>query len=303
MYDPNDPRARLAGQAPAAAPRPAERFAPACYAPLAATEPTLRDATQTTWCVHAANFVVVWSDAQAGACFTTDAAPDESMLVLPDAQTEVDVVAGDERVRLTGRRVAILPPGAHRVDVIRPGRVIRALTRASAGPLAQPPTAAAAETADDPNAAPLRPWPAPPAGWRIRHYPMDATPVAGAFGRIWRCSSFMLPYVPASRGPRDTTRLSPHAHADFQQVNLVLDGEIEFNLRWPWVANKAHWRRDEHVRVAAPAVVVIPAQAIHTNERRSDGINDVFDLYCPPRHDFAAAGWSLNHDEYPLPDA
>jgi hypothetical protein len=297
VNDPQDPRSRLAN-APYAV---GSRFAPAQYSRFDTAAPHHAEPGSRTWYSHASNFVVAWSDAQSGAVFAREADVDEQLLVLPDEGTVVEVSAGGERVRIGGKTVSFLPPGGSSVRVLEPGRIIRALTRRSAPDLFARCSDAARGVIDDPNAAPFQPWPAPPSGYRIRSYPMQGERRATAFGRVWRCSSFLVLYVEATRGARDPSKLSPHAHADFQQCCVVLEGEFSFNIRWPWVADKAAWRADEHETVAAPAVVMIPAQAIHTTQRLSAGVNYIFDIYAPPRGDFSAAGWAINGDDYPLP--
>lgn len=297
QYAADDPRSRLAPSTG----RPGTHFAPAQYIRFEDGAPHETAPGRQTWYGCTATFVVAYSVVEEGCVLERRGERDEQVLLLPGADAEVEVEANGQTEHIPGSSVVMLPPGDVRITVRRPGRLVQAWTRRSAPDLV---ARCGVEDAvlDDPNVPPFAPWPAPPSGYRIRRYPLDAAPVAGSYGRVWRSSSCMVLSAGASIGPRDASKLSPHAHMDFQQVNLVLDGEQGFNFRWPWVENKAAWRDDEHENVAAPAMVVIPAQVIHTNQRLAPGRNQVIDLYFPPRRDFAQAGWTLNGDEYPMPE-
>ena len=38
---------------------------------------------------------------------------------------------------------------------------------------------------------------------------------------------------------------------------------------------------------------------MHTSEAVGSGTNVMLDIFAPPREDFVAQGWVLNHDDYP----
>jgi hypothetical protein len=102
-------------------------------------------------------------------------------------------------------------------------------------------------------------------------------------------------------GPRDITRLSPHHHDDFEQGSLVLDGAYIHDIRWPWTPNMTIWREDEHAHCAAPSLAVIPPPTVHTSRSVDPGLNQMVDLFAPPRMDFSAKpGWVLNAADYPM---
>jgi hypothetical protein len=61
---------------------------------------------------------------------------------------------------------------------------------------------------------------------------------------------------------------------------------------------------DDHGEMSTPSVIIIPATAVHTSRDVGEGETSLYDIFCPPRMDFARKkGFVINEDEYPLPDA
>ncbi len=148
---------------------------------------------------------------------------------------------------------------------------------------------------------PLESWPAPPSGYKIRVYTLDVTIEPGQFGRIWRCTTFMINVPPVAKTPRDPKKLSPHSHDDFEQCSLILSGTYVHHMRWPWGVDSTGWHDDVHAVVETPSVTIIPAQVIHTSVC-GEGDSQLIDIFSPPRVDFSMKpGWVRNDDEYPMP--
>ena len=301
MYEAYDPRSKLAAK-PEAGAAPAG-FAGAEYVKFYELPPVEHSALARTWYGRGQNMVVCYSDAGPGAQFARSGQVDEYMLVLPEAGEGAVIEAGAERVEVPGFSLAIVPPGDSRVTMKQKGRLIRVISTRNADVAAKAANAAA-YSYQHPNIPPFKEWPAPPDGYRIRHYSLDVPPQPGRFGRIFRCTTMMINMLPFEPAPRDTTKLSPHHHDDFEQCSLAIQGAFTHHIRWPWTANQQHWRTDDHEHCGSPSIAVIPPPAIHTSAATDTSGNQLVDIFSPPRVDFSKmAGWVLNADEYPTPAA
>ena len=299
MYDASDPRASLSLANPKQTPI-APAF-PATYARLY-EEPAQQAALhERTWFVRGQTFVLAYTEANHELQLGRNGQSDEYVLLIPDATTTATVEAHGEIQPIGGCSVTFIPPGDSRVTLPAGGRIVRLFTYAAEDLVANASNAATYAEAN-PAIPPLSAWPAPRDGYRIRSYSLNVPLESGRFGRIFRGSTFMINWLEPKDGPRDPSLLSPHHHDDFEQCSLALSGEYIHHLRWPWTTNKAHWRDDEHEKCASPSVTIIPPPAIHTSEAVGSCINQLVDIFCPPRADFSAKpGWVLNADDYPLP--
>lgn len=267
-------------------------------------EPHQRTTAGTrTWLSRGQNFVVAHSAAIAGDELARTEQPDEYVVILPADSCAVTLRTPDEQRSVTGQAVIVMPPGSSSVTADVDCDVVRLVTARSAD-LADASANAATYAAADPRIPEFTAWPDPPAGHRIRVHPLSEVPEdPDRFGRIFRCSTFMVNFLNPRNGPRDAETLSPHDHADFEQCSLAVSGEFVHHIRVPWTRRKSDWIGDEHRTVGSPSVTVIPPQTVHTTEAIGSGCNQLIDIFCPPRADFSARpGAVLNAGDYPAPD-
>lgn len=300
MYVASDPRSAMAASAseekPASAP-----VAPAGYFNFDDSHPSDRADGVRNWYAQAANFVAVYSVADAGSELARDAQDDEYMVILPERDTRVVVLWEGTETEVDGYSIVFVPRGRSTITFETGGPIVRFFTRKASDIVARCEALLPAYEPDR-NVPPLQPWPDPVGGFKVRAYSLDVPKEEGRFGRIFRSTNFMVNFVYPRQGPRDRTQLSPHKHDDFQQCSLCVAGTFVHHLRWPWETNANLWRDDDHVTCGAPSIAIIPAQALHTSEAIGTDINQLVDVFCPPRMDFSAQkGWVLNAEDYPAP--
>lgn len=297
MYESDDPRSRLST---AAGGKAGAAFGASTYARFYDERPQEEGGSVRTWYARGQNFIVAFSDVQDGALFERKGQPDEYVLLLPDAGTNAVIEAGAERQEVDGYSITMVPPGDSKITIRGTGQVVRLFTTQSKD-LCRLVSNGEKYGGPHPQVPPFEPWPTPSDGFRIRSYSLDVPDQPGRFGKIFRCTTFMVNVFPP-QGPRDVTKLSPHHHDDFEQCSLALQGDYMHHLRWPWTANQHEWREDEHERCGAPSVCVIPPRVIHTSAPFAPGDNLLVDIFSPPRADFSdMPGWVLNADDYPRP--
>lgn len=266
--------------------------------------PTIQDSDGTRhWVTRSANFIVVATQAEAGATLVRDAAQqhDEYMLLLPqDAAAQVS--AGADVVGTEGDSLTIVPPGASVVTITRGGWVYRIFSKYAQDILALAANALWYATGAS-GVAELVTWPAPVGGYRLRHYKLADHAGADTTMRLFRSSNLMVNIFLPSKAPRDIRKMTPHSHNDFEQGSLALAGSFVHHLRYPWTPDMTTWCQDEHDEVASPSLIVIPSKAVHTSQSLGESGMRLVDIFAPPRDDFSLrSGLVCNADEYPLPE-
>jgi hypothetical protein len=287
VYEKDDPRSALAT---AARPDSGAAITAAQYLDLRATP-----------VVRAQNVILIHTDARDGDDLDNGTLEGELAIVVTDASPAFTVLTGDGATRVDSPGLVVVPPGASRISVHGDGPLVR-LVEATEAAWRDRVANADAYAENHPRVALLERWPAP-AEARVRFYPLSEVPAdPKRFGRIFRTRSFMVNFLPQQDGPRDPHKLSPHHHDDFEQLSLAVQGEYVHHIRTPWVPDRTTWREDEHVRIGSPSVTIIPPPTVHTSEASDPGVNQLIDIFSPPRVDFSEKpGWVLNADDYPMP--
>ena len=299
MYTTADPRSNLAASKGGA--ETGKGFAASEYARFYATQPDEQGEGTRTWYARGQNFIVAYTDAEPGAVLRRPDQVDEYVALVHDPETPIAVTAPGEHLELAGASLTIVPPGPSTITLPKGGKIVRMITTRAADLVAKC-SNAAAYAEPHPYIPPFQPWPDPPEGFRVRNYSLDVPDQPGRFGRLWRCTTFMI-NVFAPAPPRDPRQLSPHHHDDFEQCSLAVGGGFMHHLRWPWTTDLYDWREDEHEYCGSPSMVVIPPRAIHTSAAADETEpNLLVDIFSPPRADFSKMdGWVLNAAEYPTP--
>lgn len=301
MYDQSDPRSTLAGSPKPAPARMHESFFGSELARFYETAPQEDDASGRTWISRGQNFVVAYSEAREGGIFARSDQPDEYAIIVPDAETSVEITTADGSTIVPGYSVAFVPPGRSSIRMLTGGTLVRLFTPKSKD-MADAASNSEAFNGPHPNVPPFQPWPDPPGGFKVRWYTLDVPEDPSRFGRIYRCTTFMINYLTPRVGPRARDKVSPHHHDDFEQCSLALTGAFTHHLRWPWTTNMNVWREDEHLFCESPSICVIPPPSIHTTTAEGEGVNQLVDIFAPPRMDFSMKpGWVLNEADYPMP--
>jgi hypothetical protein len=265
-----------------------------------ASEPQLNATGQKTWITRSANVVVVISQVSAGTELSRENNPDEYMLLLPPGM-KAQVQAGAETIEAGPETLTILPPGQSSIKALTDGLLTRVFTIRAADLAAQAANANV-YAKGAPAVAPLQDWPTPVGGFKIRHYKLADYTDPAIFGRLFRSTNLMINVFERKTDRRDPRKLSPHSHADFEQISLALEGTFIHHLRTPWTADSLSWREDQHLEMGSPSALVIPTNLIHTTQDIGEGVAWLIDVFGPPRMDFSLqAGVVRNAAEYPMP--
>jgi hypothetical protein len=268
------------------------------YARFHADAPRREAAGCDSWYARGAHFVVAVSRVPAGGRLSRQGQADEYMALLPASGALIR--AGGEQLEAGADSLTIVPPGDSELVAREPGLVVRLFTAQSADLVALAQNAGT-YASGAPGVAPFVAWPDPPGGFRLRHYRLADHVKPGSNMRLFRCTGLMINVLMTREVPRDVAKLSPHAHADFEQGSLAIAGDYVHYLRWPWVPDLRAWRGDEHPEMGSPSLLVVPPKVIHTS-RNVTAPGRLVDLFAPPRLDFSVRpGLVCNADDYPLP--
>jgi mannose-6-phosphate isomerase-like protein (cupin superfamily) len=252
--------------------------------------------------VRAQNVILIHTETHSGDDLDNGSLDGELAIVVTGASPAFTLLTDDGATRIAEPGLVVVPPGASRISVEGDGPLVR-LVEATEPAWRDRPANAGAYAEDHPRVTLLRRWPEPAGGNRVRFYPLSEVPQdPKRFGRIFRTRAFMVNFLPEQDGPRDARKLSPHHHDDFEQLSLAVRGEYVHHIRTPWLNDSTTWRDDEHVRIGSPSVTIIPPPTVHTSEASDPGVNQLIDIFSPPRADFSEKpGWVLNADDYPMP--
>ena len=245
-------------------------------------------------CVRAQNFFIEWLAAGAGAPALELSCSDEVMLLTFGGGAKI---TRSGNVTTTGRRaLAVLPPGPCDVTLDAGSACILSTSRAPAAL----PLNAASYVAPDERVAPVGPaWRRTGDPERIQVFDIDRVEAPDDNPRLkmFQSATMSINWVDYD-GPRDRTRLSPHAHADFEQASLAVVGRFVHHMRVAWGKNANEWCDDRHLPADSPSVVVVRPKIIHTTEGVGPSHHLLIDIFAPPRRDFIARNWILNSQEY-----
>lgn len=238
---------------------------------------------------------VAWSEFPDAGGTLRQAFGHETIVVLPDA---AGVLTGDGVSEgAPARSIGILPPGPCTVDLRGPGTVIRFFT-----PVPDALAARAGNRDDYPEPrANVRPIGAPfvrvgPHGPRVHPIARLAGPDAGK-PRCVQSATMSVMWMDQP-GPHDRRKLYPHAHADFEEGSLVIEGRYVLHLRTPWGNDADAWRDDDHFACARGSLVIIPVDVTHSAEAIGEGGHVLLNFFAPARRDHMEKGQVVNVAEY-----
>lgn len=255
---------------------------------------------QRTWITRSANVVVALSKVTAGTVLIREDNPDEYMLLLP-AGVRAITRFKDQVVEASGDSLTILPPGATEIEMLDAGTITRVFS-VRAKDFAELASNADTYKHGAGSVDPLEDWPMPLGGYKIRTYNLPDYCDPKIFGRLFRSRNLMINVFEPKDERRDPSKLTPHSHANFEQISLALEGTFIHHLRTPWGPNSHIWEEDQHLEVHSPSTLVIPTNLIHTTQSTGAGVNWLVDVFGPPRVDFSSQpGVVRNADEYPMP--
>jgi mannose-6-phosphate isomerase-like protein (cupin superfamily) len=247
--------------------------------------------------VRLQNTLVAWTEISVIPNIIQQEVAVETLVVLPDAGAVLR--ADGARVEAPARSICILPAGPTVIEPKARGRVIRFF---SPVPAALASLVINGEDYATPRAQtrPLERTFVRVDGPQIRVYEMDRFAPERP-GRPPTIQSETMNVMWLERGsPHDRSQLAPHAHDDFEEGAIVVDGDYIQHLRTPWAADARQWRADEHRTCGPGTITIVPPTVVHTTEAIGDGRHLMLNVFAPVRGDQIKSGLVLNANEYTL---
>ena len=238
-------------------------------------------------------FIAEWFDLDGTAASFTSA--EETILYLPEAGGTLTL--GAETVEIPDAALVVAPPGRARVELRAPGIVLVLATERADLESAQ---AVNAPTVRDARVKPVgAPFARGGGAKGVQVFPISELHPPPTNGRLrFLQSATMSINLVIYDGPRGRNALSPHAHTDFEQATLAIQGDYIHHLRAPWGPDASQWRDDVHLPAGPASMLLIPPHLIHTTEGIGEGRHVLMDIFAPPRRDFIQKGWVANAADY-----
>lgn len=218
------------------------------------------------------------------------------VVIAVEDESSIEVEVDSSSVVLNGRGVVTVPAGNSRVCSSGAGRLARMF------PAASPQAAELAVNASSYAQSHPRVTTVAPSNGEVTELKAlavdDFPKTDGRFGTIFRTETLMINFLDDSPGARDTEKMSPHHHDDFEQGSFTIDGSWIHHIRTPWTKRMSQWRDDDTIEVERETLTVIPPPTVHTSRSVGEGRNRMIDLFSPSRSDFEDQGWVLNAEDY-----
>lgn len=222
----------------------------------------------------------------------------ETILILPESNATL--TTDFETVEIASRSIIIVPAGTHRVRLPEGARAFALTTGLGDMAIRNAVNSSDYSVLDDRVRPVARPMERQGENTnRVVSFRVDEIPFPEGNPRLkfFQSSTMSINWV-EYEGQRDRTKLSPHAHDDFEQGSLAITGDFVHHIRTPWTSNAEHWRDDQHIEASAGSMLIIPPELIHTTEGVGAGHHILIDVFAPPRTDFIAKGWVFNAGDY-----
>jgi hypothetical protein len=204
---------------------------------------------------------------------------DHLIAVSEFASVRIEAAGGEDEI-VDGPAVAVAPATATTVTALEPGLVARVFEAGTDGPARRAINAKDYATRN-PSVLETPAESAPAQPLRVcRLDDQEASP----HGRAVQTASLMLVWH-ATTAADEHDELTMYRHADRERIVVGLVGEQVHHVRRPWTPSMHHWRSDEHVQLASPAVSIVPPGNISATRAVGAGPHAWIDVFSPPLAD------------------